>query len=149
MAASLLDSNIWVAATFSSHPFHEACAGILREATVGEPLLFCRATELSFVRLISSPGIIAHYGAEGMTNRLALAVLEALRARPAIRFGEEPTGTGGLWRRIASRDDASPKVWMDAYLAAFAIAGRFTLVSLDRDFEDYRRHGLDLRLIRS
>ena len=32
-----------------------------------------------------------------------------------------------------------PKVWTDAYLAAFAIAGKFRLVTLDGDFETYEK----------
>ena len=36
---------------------------------------------------------------------------------------------------------------MDAYLAAFAIAGRLRLITLDRDFKSYVPHGLDLTLL--
>ena len=48
---------------------------------------------------------------------------------------------------LAGLGTASPKVWMDAYLAAFAIAGRLRLVTLDRDFKSYVSHGLDLSLL--
>ena len=36
---------------------------------------------------------------------------------------------------------------MDAYLAAFAIAGGLTLVSLDRDFNNFVPHGLDFLML--
>lgn len=39
------------------------------------------------------------------------------------------------------------KIWMDAYLAAFAITGRLEFVTLDRDFQAYEPHGLKLRLL--
>jgi len=35
---------------------------------------------------------------------------------------------------------------MDAYLAAFAMAGRLSLVAFDRDFRKFEPAGLDLRL---
>jgi predicted nucleic acid-binding protein len=60
---------------------------------------------------------------------------------------DEPPGTVALWHRLAARDTASPKVWMDAYLAAFAITGRLDFVTLDRDFQAYEPHGLKLRLL--
>ena len=49
-----------------------------------------------------------------------------------------------LWHRLASRDTASPKVWMDAYLAAFAISGALVVLTLDVDFRIYEEQGLDL-----
>lgn len=47
-------------------------------------------------------------------------------------FMEEPAGIEtGLRLRTAS-EFASPKIWADAYLAAFAQAAGLTLVSFDR-----------------
>lgn len=82
-----------------------------------------------------------------MSNRDALAELNLLLARPDILSHDEPPGTVALWHRLAARDTASPKVWMDAYLAAFAIAGGLEFVTLDRDFKAYEAHGLRLRLL--
>lgn len=64
------------------------------------------------------------------------------RARPLDPFSERaecrlPGRAGGpapVWYRLADRSTASPRVWMDAYLAAFAIAARLTLLTFDRDF---------------
>ncbi len=43
------------------------------------------------------------------------------------------------------RDTASPKIWMDAYLAAFALAGGYQMVTTDAAFKQFR--GLDLLLL--
>mgnify|MGYP003704548675 CR=1 FL=1 len=147
MRGSLLDSNLWVAATFPSHEFHAASLAVLQAATPSKPVLFCRATEQSFLRLVTSPQIIARYGADGMTNRHALAVLETLQARPEVEFRAEAPGLTSLWHQLANRNSASAKVWMDAYLAAFAISGELEFVTLDRDFHAYTAHGLRLRLL--
>jgi predicted nucleic acid-binding protein len=36
-----------------------------------------------------------------------------------------------------STSDFAPKLWSDAYLAAFAIAGGYQLVTFDRGFKQY------------
>jgi uncharacterized protein len=51
------------------------------------------------------------------------------------------------WRTFTTRDTASPKVWIDAHLAAFAVAGKLRLVTLDRDFKNFVFQGLDLTLL--
>ena len=60
---------------------------------------------------------------------------------------DEPPGLMPLWRRLAQRDTASPKLWMDAYLAAFAIASGVGLTTLDRDFKQFKVRGLALDLL--
>lgn len=51
-----------------------------------------------------------------------------------ISWLEEPAGLEVHWKPFASQSVASPKLWMDAYLAAFAIAGGLELVSTDHGF---------------
>ncbi len=147
MPGLLFDSNVWIAAVFPTHPSHEPSRQCLQQATPAIPAVFCRLTQLSFLRLSSTPTLLKCYGAEGLTNRDVLVALEALLALPQVCEREEPPGGSALWRRLASRDTASPKVWMDAYLAAFAIAGGLRLVSLDHDFEKFEAQGLDLVLL--
>ena len=45
---------------------------------------------------------------------------------------EEPPGIEKEFRRQTNRDEVSPKVWADGYLAAFASAGAMQLVTFDR-----------------
>lgn len=40
-------------------------------------------------------------------------------------------------------------VWMDAYLAAFAIGHAVEFVTLDQDFKRYEKDGLKLKLLNS
>ena len=82
-----------------------------------------------------------------MTNRDAVVALDALQALPQVALREESPGVFSLWCQLADADTASPKVWMDAYLAAFAISGGLKLVSLDRDFKNFVPHGLDLVML--
>jgi predicted nucleic acid-binding protein len=91
--------------------------------------------------------ILKTYGAPDLTNRDAVVALKALLTMPQVCEREEPPGMAALWLRLAACDTASPKVWMDAYLAAFALGGGLRLVSLDHDFKTYKKHGLDLLLL--
>ena len=111
------------------------------------PACFCRSTEQSFLRLISTPVVFRSYSTGVITNADALQVLAKQLANPAVGFREEPTGLSTLWPSLAGSPTASPKVWMDAYLAAFAIKGDLTLVTLDRDFAAFEKHGLDLIVV--
>ena len=147
MPGSLLDTNVWVAAIFTAHPFHEPAQQVLQKATPADPAVFCRSTQQSFLRLASTPTLLKAYGAESLSNRDALLAMDTLLALPQVCERDEPPGVLALWHRLASRDTASPKVWMDAYLAAFAIAAGLRMVSLDQDFNNFVTNGLDLVMI--
>jgi uncharacterized protein len=145
--ASLLDTNVWLAAVFGTHPFHAAAQKRLSDAAPGTPVVFCRSTQQSFLRVVTTPALLAAYGARGMTNRDAWAALDALLALSQVVERDEPPGTAATWRQLSALDAASPKLWMDAYLAAFAICGGMRLVTLDRDFSRFVPQGLSLQLV--
>ena len=149
MPGSLFDTNVWIAAVFPTHPFHPLAQQALQQATSAEPAVFCRATQQSFLRLASTPTLLKAYGADGMTNRDALVALDALQALPQVCTREESPGVFALWRGLAVAETASPKVWMDAYLAAFAVSGGLRLMTLDGDFRRFVPNGLGLNLLQT
>src|SRR5205085_9395640 len=106
------DTNVWIAAIFTTHPFHQRARQVLDGATPADPAVFCRSTQQSFLRLASTPALLKTYGAEGMTNRDALVALNALLSLPQVCEREEAPGVSVLWHRLAARETASPKVWM-------------------------------------
>lgn len=144
MAGALFDVNVWVALVFETHPFHSLAKSFLEKSTVETPIIFSRSTQQSFLRLITTLKLLKYYGSDAITNREALFILRALLNQSNISEREEPLGTAKLWHQIGALDTSSPKVWMDAYLAAFAISGKYKMITLDRDFDLYRSHGLDL-----
>jgi toxin-antitoxin system PIN domain toxin len=142
----LCDSNVWLALALSKHVHHEA-AGAWFE-TVSDPgsVLFCRATQQTLLRLLTNAAVLSPYGNPPLTNRQAWEAYEALLADDRVAFrSEEPAGLEAHWRRFAVRGSASPKTWMDAYLAAFALAGGYRMVTTDAAFRRFR--GLDLELL--
>lgn len=116
--------------------------------TVEEPatVLLCRATQQTFLRLLTNATVLRPYGNPPLTNREAWSAYETLLTDDRIVFrADEPAGVEPLWREFAVRGTASPKLWMDAYLAAFALAGRYQMVTTDTAFRQFR--GLDLLVL--
>lgn len=147
MPGYLFDTSAWLAAVFEQHPLHSLARRALQQATPTEPAVFCRATQQSFLRLVSTAALAKTYGVPPLTNRDALMTLDTLQALPQLAWRDEPPGVFAQWCILAVLDSASPKVWMDAYLAAFAIAGGLRMVTLDRDFKNFVPQGLDLVLL--
>ncbi|HWP62280.1 MAG TPA: TA system VapC family ribonuclease toxin [Candidatus Binatia bacterium] len=142
----LCDTNVWLALTLSAHIHHSAARRWL--ASVGEPrsIAFCRTTQQALLRLLSNAAVLAPYGNPPLTNAEAWAIYDAFQRDDRIFFAEhEPPGLEPIWHSLAGRTTASPKLWMDAYLAAFAIAGGYRLVTTDPAFRQFR--GLDCLLL--
>jgi uncharacterized protein len=133
----LFDANVWVALSFAAHVNHPRAAAVISAATVARPAIFCRSTEQSLLRLLSTPTILQTYGVAGLSNRDALATMNRLFKAPNVSFREEPPGIAPLWHQLAALPTASPKVWMDAYLAAFAIAGDLEMITFDKAFSQF------------
>lgn len=96
---------------------------------------------------MTTPAVHQRYGIDRINNRVALSTLSDLLAQPHISYREEPPGVAFRWHQLASRETVSPKLWMDTYLAAFAIMAGLQFVTLDRGFQQYTTHGLDLILL--
>jgi toxin-antitoxin system PIN domain toxin len=142
----LFDTNIWLALTFAAHPLHAAANSAFTNTTVADKAYFCRATQQSVLRLTSDARLAIHYGVAPISNRDAFGRLEMLMARPNIGYLEEPGTLLPRWKAYADLSTASPKRWMDAYLAAFAVEGDLTFVSGDNDFKVFLPD-LKLRLL--
>jgi uncharacterized protein len=143
----LFDTNVWLAATFPKHIFYPLAQKALAQCTPALPAVWCRSTEQSFMRLASTPSVQRTYDAIGQTNRSVWQALDTLQALPQVSWKGEPPGIFEKWRTLATIDSASPKVWMDAYLAAFAITSGLRMVTLDRDFKNFVPEGLDVSLL--
>src|SRR5215831_7046719 len=128
----LADSNVWLALALSKHEFHRAAQQWLGRQSRREPVLFCRLTQQSFLRLLTTEAVLAPYGIPALSNKAAWSTYEGFRADERIAWVEEPRGLEPSWKRLAGRPTASPKLWMDAYLAAFAMSGGYQLVTTDK-----------------
>jgi len=142
----LVDSNVWLALSILPHEHHTVCRDWLDSIPRGESLLFCRSTQQSFLRLLTNARVVSQYGQDPLTNFQAWREWDRLLGDGRIVFqAREPRGLDVYWREYAARDGASPKLWMDAYLAAFASSGGYQFVTTDTGFRQFE--GLDLILL--
>ena len=89
--------------------------------------------------------MLAPYGIPPLSNKAAWSAYEGFVADERIAWAEEPRGLESTWKKLAAGPKASPKLWMDAYLAAFALSGGFQLVTTDTAFKQFK--GLDLLVL--
>jgi predicted nucleic acid-binding protein len=122
---------------------------VLRSTSAVEPALWCRATQQSFLRLASTPAITQACGVPMATNGDAWAALQTFMALPQVDVIDEPPDLGRLWCQLGAIEQTAPKRWMDAYLAAFAIAAGLPLISLDQDFRQFEQEGLTFQLLQA
>lgn len=135
----LLDVNVWLALAFDSHQ-HYASAVTWFSSAQAETCCFCRVTQLGFLRLATTPRIMMN---QALTLKEAWLAYDNLFNDPRVVYADEPYGIEPLWRGYTQHDTFSPKVWNDGYLAAFAQAANFELVTFDRGLTQYK----DLRRI--
>ena len=64
--------------------------------------------------------------------------LDELFGDPRVVFSEEPDELEKHWRGFTRRRTFSPKVWNDAFLAAFAKAANFEVVSFDKGLAQFK-----------
>lgn len=143
----LCDSNVWLALALSKHSHHTVAREWLKTVDTPASIILCRPTQQAFLRLLTNATVLGLYGNPPLTNREAWSACEALLADDRIVFQtDEPDGLESLWKKLAIRTTASPKLWMDAYLAAFALAGRYRMVTTDTAFRQFQ--GLDLLVLK-
>lgn len=146
MTRHVCDVNVWLALLIDHHAQANPVGNWFETVDGPGSLLFCRATQQSLLRLLTTPAVFAAYGISALDNRQAWQVYETVLADERVAYlGTEPPRLDRYWRQFTNRPTASPKLWMDAYLAAFALAGGYAMVTTDSAFRQF--DGVDLLLL--
>lgn len=132
----LPDINVWVALSVPGHVHHTAADAWF--VSIQDSAHFCRATEQGLLWLLSTKAVLAPYSMPALSNKQALRHLNAFLGMEQVLFAEEPGQIRDTWTAFADVNTASPKLWMDAYLAAFAITGGYRLVTTDKAFKQFK-----------
>lgn len=143
MSTSLFpDVNVWMALAHAVHP-HHASAMVWAE-TIGNvrPVCFCRVTQIGLLRMLTTREAMRD---DVMTQAGAWSSYDLFFRNPNIRMVEEPTGFDRRFRDHTERDEISPKLWADGYLAAFVEAAGYTLVTFDKALSKRVRGSVLLR----
>jgi hypothetical protein len=110
----LPDVNVWFALAVEEHQ-HHAAARRWWDSVTGY-LGFLRLTQIGLLRLLTSA---APMGGKPLTNEQAWDVYDRFLTDDRVGTFAE-VGTDDLFRRYSGVAQASPKIWVDAYLAAYA-----------------------------
>jgi toxin-antitoxin system PIN domain toxin len=129
----LPDVNVWLALAFASHVHHNVAKNWF-DGLPTDVCSFCRMTQQGFLRLATNPRVVK---ADAVTLPQAWGMYDAFLADPRVAFSNEPPGVERLWRGYTQSQTFTPNVWNDAFLAAFAEAAGYELVTFDKGFTRY------------
>lgn len=137
----LSDLNVLLALASNWHVHHKHAIDWMSRREPGEVVVI-RVVQLGMLRLLNSPA----FSRETRTAAECWEVWEGIRKDERIKFVEaEPLGIDEQFKAFMSGHKVAPKLWTDAYLAAFAVTGGYRLATLDRGFARYP--GLEVELI--
>lgn len=128
----LPDINVWLALIDKRHVQHQA-ASHYWESQASESLAFCRVTALGLLRLSTHARVMAN----PLSSQEAWGIYQQFLAIPILRFLVEPAGLDEHLQALTCAPAFPHRLWTDAYLAAFCLAGNYRLVSFDGDFQRF------------
>ncbi|MEX2172203.1 MAG: TA system VapC family ribonuclease toxin [Pirellulales bacterium] len=131
----LPDVNVWVAQAFFAHAHHDRARTWFDRVPANRLCNFCRVTQMGFLRIANNP---AAMGDSVVSQDQAWQLYDHFLGHQRVVFAEEPAGLEAVWRRFTAGRRFSPKLWNDAYLAAFAETGGYEIVSFDQGFSQYK-----------
>jgi uncharacterized protein len=92
-------------------------------------------TQQRFLRLATNPKAFPE---EAVSLSDAWRLYDVFLGDQRVTYAEEPAKLEPLWRGYTQGESFSPKVWNDAYLAGFAQAAFFELVTFDHGFARWK-----------
>lgn len=123
------DVNVWLALHHEFHPHHKPAVKWFESLQEGNRFVFCRQTQLGLFRLLTTASVMLN---EPRTNRQCWALFTKWMENGKAELWDEPRALDHTFHRNTAADQSSPKVWTDAYLAAFAEAAGLKLVTFDK-----------------
>ena len=130
----LPDINLWLAIAFQSHAHHVSAKAWMQSAA-RQSCCFCRVTQMGFLWLSTNRKV---FPLDALPMNEAWRVYDEMLADHRVVFAEEPEDVEIGWRTVTQLTTFSTNAWSDAYLAAFAQAADFELITFDKGFAQYK-----------
>jgi len=137
----LADVNVWIALAVVGHVHHSVALAWFEEPQTSQ-ILFSRVTQMGMLRLLTNRKVM---GENILTPADAWRVYATLCDDDRVQYAEEPPHLEDRWREAAKHLGPGQNFWTDAYLAAFAEAGDYTIVTFDRGV--LRHRGVSVKLL--
>lgn len=138
---ALVDANVWLPVLVERHQHHAAATGWWRDRQPAT-CCWCRPIQQTVLRLLTNRSVM---GDDTLQPAAAWLVWEKLVLDERSAFLPiEPIGLAAAWRENIATRSATPKLWMDAFLAAWAQSSNLALVTFDTGFKSYQLDNLQL-----
>lgn len=140
--SAVVDVNVLLPIALSRHPLRDS-AGEWWDTAADHSVVLCLPVRMAVLRLLSNRTVM---GDDVLRPESAWSVWAKFCAddRTVERY-DSPDGLDMLWFQNVSGRDSSPKLWTDAWLAAFAESAGYEMVTFDRGFRSFSI--TDLRLL--
>ncbi len=125
---SFPDINVWLALLVDDH-IHRPAALEWWRADRSHQIAFSRLTQVGVLRLLTTSGAM---NGQPLSMAEAWSAHDYLYLDDRVVFLTEPPMLERAFRNAASTDQVSPKLWADAYIAAFAEVSQAQVVTFDR-----------------
>ena len=136
---ALCDANLVLALVYERHTHHRQAILWLDTRRAREAIL-CRMVQLALLRLLTNSTVMQE---DTCNHHRAWQIWDTLLTDERFLFLEEPGNIGNYFRFYTRADTSSPKLWQDAYLAAFSRSAAIQIATFDRGFQRFA----DLSLI--
>jgi toxin-antitoxin system PIN domain toxin len=141
MKPCLADVNVLLPLLVRHHQHHDLALRWFDGLAAGEAVL-CRFTQLALLRLLGNRTIMGDYVISAGT---AWDLIAELMEDERMEFGAEPALLDTILPKLFRYPTPTNKLVGDAYLAAFSLAGKMRLTTIDQGFGQFR--DLDLQLL--
>ena len=139
--AALCDVNCLLAFCYDRHVHHPAALTWLEQQDELS-VVVCRNTQLGLLRLLTNANVMT---GEVCNLKQSWKIYDTLMSDERFDFYAEPIDLEQHFRQYTASGRVSPKLWQDAYLAAFARTTKLHLVTFDGGFQQFE--GLRLTLL--
>jgi toxin-antitoxin system PIN domain toxin len=125
---SFPDVNVWLALLLANHT-HRAAAVEWWDSNSSDVIAFSRFTQIGVLRLLTTA---AAMNGKPLGMEAAWQAYDRLFEDGRVALLPEPDTLEPQFRSFSRSRAASPKIWADAYIAAFAEQCGGTIVTFDR-----------------
>jgi uncharacterized protein len=137
---ALCDVNFLLACCYERHVHHPPALAWLEQQDELS-VVVCRNTQMGLLRLLTNATVM---GADVCSLKQAWEIYDALMNDERFDFYAEPVGVEQFLRKYTDSGRVSPKLWQDAYLAAFARSAKLHLATFDEGFRQFESLRLTL-----
>ena len=137
----LADVNFLIALLHARHALSERAVAWLGRQEQAGSILLCRVAQMGVLRILTNPAWLKR---DALTATAVWDAWDLLLTDDRFTSIQEPAGIESEWRLVTQGFAAGRHAGTDAYLASFARAGGYSVLTFDRGFQQFE--GLDVEI---